>query len=224
MSRLAKHLGVPILQASTRAVYGDLEISSKSEDDLGNVNLIGVRAVYDQEKQLVETLTFDYRRHFVIEIEIVGIFDEYGLSMQFDDGHELGHFIFQTPWGDDVKINCDGYRNRLLSNKSYIVDNIVRLLFSITDITGAIDSGNEKKDTVQSLAEKVVTLTNSNSKIVLLPMLLEASRQRMSDINHASQALDWSLKVCLEGGPILTIVDSRKGMLCSSQGYCGAIT
>ena len=216
MLGLAKRLGIPILQASTSEVYGDPKISPQSEDYLGNVNPIGIRACYDEGKRVAETLFFDYHRQFGTEIKIARIFNTYGPGMQFNDGRVVSNFIIQALRGDDITIYGDGNQTRSFCYVSDLVDGLIRLLFTTTDITGPINLGNPKEDTVQSLAEKVITLTNSNSKIVSLPLPLDDPRQRRPDISLASKTLNWNPKVELEVGINWTIEDFRKRMLSGS--------
>jgi UDP-glucuronate decarboxylase len=216
MLGLAKRLGIPILQASTSEVYGDPKISPQSEDYLGNVNPIGIRACYDEGKRVAETLFFDYHRQFGTEIKIARIFNTYGPGMQFNDGRVVSNFIIQALRGDDITIYGDGNQTRSFCYVSDLVDGLIRLLFTTTDITGPINLGNPKENTVRSLAEKVITLTNSNSKIVSLPLPLDDPRQRRPDISLASKTLGWNPKVDLEDGIIWTIEDFRKRMLSGS--------
>jgi UDP-glucuronate decarboxylase len=216
MLGLAKRLGIPILQASTSEVYGDPKISPQSEDYLGNVNPIGIRACYDEGKRVAETLFFDYHRQFGTEIKIARIFNTYGPGMQFNDGRVVSNFIIQALRGDDITIYGDGNQTRSFCYVSDLVDGLIRLLFTTPEITGPINLGNPKEDTVRSLAEKVITLTNSNSKIVSLPLPLDDPRQRRPDISLASKTLDWNPKVDLEDGIIWTIEDFRKRMLSGS--------
>jgi UDP-glucuronate decarboxylase len=216
MLGLAKRLGIPILQASTSEVYGDPIISPQSEDYLGNVNPIGIRACYDEGKRVAETLFFDYHRQFGIEIKIARIFNTYGPGMQFNDGRVVSNFIIQALRGDDITIYGDGNQTRSFCYVSDLVDGLIRLLFTTTNITGPINLGNPKENTIQSLAEKIITLTNSNSKIVSLPLPMDDPRQRRPDISLASKTLDWNPIVDLEDGIIRTIEDFRKRMLSGS--------
>ena len=216
MLGLAKRLGIPILQASTSEVYGDPIISPQSEDYLGNVNPIGIRACYDEGKRVAETLFFDYHRQFGIEIKIARIFNTYGPGMQFNDGRVVSNFIIQALRGDNITIYGDGNQTRSFCYVSDLVDGLIRLLFTTTNVTGPINLGNPKENTIQSLAEKIITLTNSNSKIVSLPLPMDDPRQRRPDISLASKTLDWNPIVDLEDGIIRTIEDFRKRMLSGS--------
>lgn len=213
MLGLAKRLGIPILQASTSEVYGDPTISPQSEDYLGNVNPIGIRACYDEGKRVAETLFFDYYRQYGIEIKIARIFNTYGPGMQFNDGRVVSNFIVQALRGDEITIYGDGNQTRSFCYVSDLVDGLIRLLFTEPNVTGPINLGNPREDTIRTLAEKIITLTNSRSKIVSLPLPLDDPRQRKPDIKLASKTLEWNPKVQLEDGLMRTIEDFRRRLL-----------
>ena len=177
------------------------------------MNPIGIRACYDEGKRVAETLFFDYYRQYGIEIKIARIFNTYGPGMQFNDGRVVSNFIVQALRGDEITIYGDGNQTRSFCYVSDLVDGLIRLLFSEPNVTGPINLGNPREDTIRTLAEKIITLTNSRSKIVSLPLPLDDPRQRKPDIKLASKTLEWNPKVQLEDGLLRTIEDFRRRLL-----------
>jgi UDP-glucuronate decarboxylase len=172
MLELAKIQNVPIFQASTSEVYGDPTESPQKETYLGNVNPIGLRACYDEGKRVAETLFFDYMRQYDIQIKVARIFNTYGPGMQLDDGRVVSNFIVQALKNKDITIYGDGKQTRSFCYISDLVDGLIALFFSEKNITGPINLGNPNENTIQVLAEKIIVLTKSNSKIVLIYRLL----------------------------------------------------
>ena len=209
MLGLAKRLNVPILQASTSEVYGDPTISPQNEEYWGNVNPIGIRACYDEGKRVAETLCFDYNRQYGVPVKVVRIFNTYGPSMQFDDGRVVSNFILQALTNNDITIYGDGSQTRSFCYVSDLVDGLLRMINSESFITGPINLGNPNEMTIRQLAELIIKLTDSKSKIVGEPLPLDDPRQRKPDIEKAIDVLNWKPVVDLEEGLTATIADFR---------------
>lgn len=210
MLGLAKRLYIPILQASTSEIYGDPTVSPQSEDYFGNVNPIGIRACYDEGKRVAETLFFDYHRQYSTPIKVARIFNTYGPGMQFNDGRVVSNFIIQALQGSDITIYGDGSQTRSFCYVSDLVKGLITLLFSDRNITGPINLGNPKEDTILHLAEKIIELTNSSSKIIRLPLPQDDPKQRRPDISLARDILEWTPTVALEDGLLKTIEDFER--------------
>jgi len=200
MLELAKIQNVPIFQASTSEVYGDPTESPQKETYLGNVNPIGLRACYDEGKRVAETLFFDYMRQYDIQIKVARIFNTYGPGMQLDDGRVVSNFIVQALKNKDITIYGDGKQTRSFCYISDLVDGLIALFFSEKNITGPINLGNPNENTIQVLAEKIIVLTNSNSKIINMPLPEDDPRQRKPDITKATSLLNWSPSIQLDIG------------------------
>lgn len=209
MLGLAKRLSIPILQASTSEIYGDPNISPQEESYWGNVNPIGVRACYDEGKRVAETLCFDYHRQYGVSIKVVRIFNTYGPAMQFQDGRVVSNFIMQALSGEDLTIYGDGSQTRSFCYVSDLVDGLIAAIFSDVSITGPINLGNPTELTISQLAETIISLTGSNSKITKLPLPLDDPKQRKPDITKANSTLRWFPTVDLETGLNSTIKDFR---------------
>lgn len=207
MLGLAKRLGIRILQASTSEVYGDPAVNPQVEEYWGNVNPIGIRACYDEGKRVAETLLFDYHRQYNIQIKVARIFNTYGPRMQIDDGRVVTNFIVQALRGIPVTIYGDGSQSRSFCFVSDLIDGLHRLFNSSPDITGPINLGNPSEFSILELAELVISLTNSNSKIVMRELPSDDPKQRRPDISKAQQILEWSPTIKLSDGLIKTIVD-----------------
>lgn len=207
MLGLAKRLNVPILQASTSEVYGDPNISPQIEEYWGYVNPIGIRACYDEGKRVAETLCFDYNRQYGVSTKIVRIFNTYGPSMQFDDGRVVSNFILQALTNSDITIYGDGSQTRSFCYVSDLVDGLIRMISTDSNVTGPINLGNPREMTIIELATKVIELTNSNSKIVAEPLPADDPKQRKPDIQKANEILGWDPKVELSEGLRMTIQD-----------------
>ncbi len=207
MLGLAKRLNIPVLQASTSEVYGDPTISPQPESYSGNVNPIGIRACYDEGKRVAETLFFDYRRQYELQIKVARIFNTYGPSMQINDGRVVSNFIVQALRNQDITIYGDGSQTRSFCYVSDLVEGLLSLLFSPKEVTGPINLGNPTEDKISYLAEEIIRLTNSNSKIINLPLPEDDPKQRKPDISKAISILGWSPSIDLTKGLNLTISD-----------------
>ena len=207
MLGLAKRLNVPILQASTSEVYGDPDVTPQSEEYWGNVNPIGIRACYDEGKRVAETLCFDYNRQYNVQTKIVRIFNTYGPSMQFDDGRVVSNFILQALTNTNITIYGDGSQTRSFCYVSDLVDGLIKMILSVSEVTGPINLGNPNEMTILQLAEAVIKLTGSQSKIITLPLPSDDPNQRKPDITKATQILGWKPNIDLEAGLTATIAD-----------------
>lgn len=209
MLGLAKRLNVPILQASTSEVYGDPNVSPQEETYWGNVNPIGIRACYDEGKRVAETLCFDYHRQYGVSIKVVRIFNTYGPAMQFQDGRVVSNFIMQALGGEDLTIYGDGSQTRSFCYISDLTEGLIAAITSDSSVTGPINLGNPTELTILQLAQAIIQLTGSNSKISALPLPSDDPKQRKPDISKAISTLNWSPKIDLETGLIKTIEDFR---------------
>jgi UDP-glucuronate decarboxylase len=200
MLGLAKRVGARILQASTSEVYGDPIEHPQTESYWGNVNPIGIRACYDEGKRCAETLFFDYHRQYGVEIKVARIFNTYGPRMHPDDGRVVSNFIVQALRGQDITIYGDGSQTRSFCYVSDLVDGLMKLMDSPATLTGPVNLGNPVEFTIRELAEKVVALTGSKSKISYHPLPSDDPRQRKPDIALATGSLQWQPKVALAEG------------------------
>jgi UDP-glucuronate decarboxylase len=200
MLGLAKRLRIPILQASTSEVYGDPSVHPQTEDYNGNVNPIGPRACYDEGKRCAETLFFDYRRQLNLDIKVVRIFNTYGPRMQPNDGRVVSNFIIQALTGQDITIYGDGSQTRSFC----FVDDMVRGLTAMMDspegFTGPVNLGNPAEFTIRELAEKVIEMSGSKSKLIYQPLPEDDPMQRQPDITLAGKELGWKPTIDLEKG------------------------
>ena len=210
MLGLAKRLGAKILQASTSEVYGDPTIHPQTEDYWGNVNPIGPRSCYDEGKRCAETLFFDYHRQNKLRIKVLRIFNTYGPRMHPSDGRVVSNFIVQALKGEDITIYGDGKQTRSFCYVDDLIEGMIRLMDSPDEITGPINVGNPGEFTMIELAEAVLRLTGSKSKLVRLPLPADDPRQRQPDITRARAMLGWEPKVQLEDGLRETIDYFRK--------------
>ncbi len=204
MLKLAKVSGARILQASTSEVYGDPEEHPQKESYWGNVNCIGPRACYDEGKRCAETLCFDYHREYGVDIRVARIFNTYGPRMDMDDGRVVSNFIVQALQGKDLTIYGDGKQTRSFQ---YVDDLVVALvkLMETDDFSGPVNLGNPGEFTIQELANKVLELTGSRSKVVYKELPEDDPARRKPDISLAKEKLDWQPAVKLEDGLIKTI-------------------
>ena len=205
MLGLAKRVGAKILQSSTSEVYGDPTVHPQTEDYRGNVNPLGPRACYDEGKRCAETLFFDYHRQHKVAIKVARIFNTYGPRMHPNDGRVVSNFIIQALQGDDITLYGDGSQTRAFCYVEDLVDGLIRLMASNPDFTGPINIGNPHEIPVRELAERIVALTNSRSKIVRRPLPQDDPMQRCPDITLAKRVLGWEPKVPLEEGLRRTI-------------------
>ncbi|MBU6297875.1 MAG: SDR family oxidoreductase [Alphaproteobacteria bacterium] len=202
---LAKRVKAKILQASTSEVYGDPSVHPQVEDYWGNVNPIGTRACYDEGKRCAETLFFDYHRQHRLHIKVARIFNTYGPRMHPNDGRVVSNFIMQALRDEPITIYGDGSQTRSFCYVDDLVDGLIRLMNSPDDVTGPINLGNPKEFTIRELAEKIVAMSGSKSKIELRPLPADDPKQRQPDITKARALLGWSPSVALEKGLEKTI-------------------
>lgn len=209
MLGLAKRTGARILQASTSEVYGDPQIHPQTEDYWGNVNPIGIRSCYDEGKRCAETLFFDYWRQHKTEIKVARIFNTYGPRMLPDDGRVVSNFIVQALSGQDITIYGDGSQTRSFCFVDDLVDGLIALMNSKTELTGPVNLGNPVEFSIRELAEKVISLTKSPSEIVFEPLPQDDPTQRQPDITQAIAELGWEPEVGLEDGLESTVAYFR---------------
>ena len=205
MLGLAKRLHCRIFQASTSEVYGDPEVHPQREDYWGHVNPIGTRSCYDEGKRCAETLFFDYHRQHGVAIKVARIFNTYGPRMHPKDGRVVSNFITQALTGEDLTIYGDGTQTRSFCYADDLVEGFLRLMESPAEVTGPINLGNPGEFTMIELAEQVLKLTGSRSKIIHLPLPQDDPRQRKPDISLARAQLGWEPKVPLAEGLKRTI-------------------
>ena len=204
MLGLAKRCNAKIMQASTSEVYGDPEMHPQSEDYWGNVNPIGVRACYDEGKRCAETLFFDYQRQHAAKIKVARIFNTYGPKMDPNDGRVVSNFIIQALKGQDITIYGDGSQTRSFCYVTELIDGFVRLM-AADSFTGPVNLGNPMEFTIMELAEKVIEITNTKSKLKFNPLPKDDPRQRRPSITLAKKELDWSPTIGLQEGLVSTI-------------------
>ena len=209
MLGLAKRTGARFLQASTSEVYGDPEISPQQEDYWGHVNPIGIRSCYDEGKRAAETLTMDYQRQFNVNTRIARIFNTYGPNMSKDDGRVVSNFIVQALRNEPLTVYGDGSQIRSFCFVSDLVEGLVKLFF-LENAHEPINLGNPTPITMSQLAQEVIELTGSNSKISYLPLPEDDPRQREPDISKAKVLLDWQPTVSRKSGLEATIAYFRK--------------
>jgi UDP-glucuronate decarboxylase len=200
MLGLAKRLRCKILQASTSEVYGDPEVHPQPESYWGRVNPIGLRSCYDEGKRCAETLFFDYWRQHKLPIKVARIFNTYGPNMHPDDGRVVSNFIVQALQDKPITIYGSGEQTRSFCYVTDLVDGLVRLMDTRPAITGPINLGNPGEFTIRELAEMVIDLTGSKSKLVRKPLPEDDPKQRQPDIAKAKKVLGWSPKVKLRDG------------------------
>jgi len=204
MLHLAKESGARILQASTSEVYGDPSVSPQPESYWGNVNPIGIRSCYDEGKRAAETLCFDYKRQYGVDARLVRIFNTYGPNMAVGDGRVVSNFIVQALQGSPITIYGDGSQTRSFCFVSDLIDGIYKMLMTDGPLDTPINIGNPGEFSMLELAEIVIRLTSSTSKIVFEPLPRDDPRQRKPDITLAKETLDWAPNVDLEEGIQLT--------------------
>lgn len=205
MLGLAKRLKVKILQASTSEVYGDPSVHPQPESYWGNVNPVGIRSCYDEGKRCAETLFFDYHRQHNLKIKVARIFNTYGPRMHPNDGRVVSNFIVQSLKGKDITVFGDGNQTRSFCYIDDLINGLTRLMDSPDDFTGPVNLGNPVEFTILDLAQKVIELTGTKSKIILKPLPDDDPRQRQPDITLARKTLGWEPVVRLEDGLKKTI-------------------
>jgi UDP-glucuronate decarboxylase len=201
-----------IVQASTSEVYGDPTVSPQRETYLGNVNTVGPRACYDEGKRCAETLFFDYARLYGTRIKVGRIFNTYGPRMRPDDGRVVSNFIVQALTNAPITVYGSGRQTRSFCFVDDLVDGFIRLLHAPDDATGPINLGNPAEFTVLELAERVIQMTNSKSRIVHAPPAIDDPQQRRPDISQAGALLDWRPHRNLDDGLVLTVAYFEKAL------------
>jgi UDP-glucuronate decarboxylase len=210
MLGLAKRVGAKILQSSTSEVYGDPHEHPQREEYWGHVNPIGRRSCYDEGKRCAETLFFDYHRQHGMPIKVARIFNTYGPRMHPHDGRVVSNFIMQALTGGEITVYGDGRQTRSFCYCDDLVDGLVRLMATGDDVTGPINLGNPSEITIRDLAEMILDLTASRSRIVSKPLPLDDPRQRCPDIAKAQSLLGWAPEVPLEDGLKETVAYFRR--------------
>lgn len=205
MLGLAKRLGIKILQASTSEVYGDPIVHPQREDYWGNVNPIGERSCYDEGKRCAETLCVSYHKQNGVRVKIARIFNTYGPNMHPADGRVVSNFIVQALQGRDITVAGDGSQTRSFQYVDDLIEGFLRLMATGDDFTGPVNIGNPGEFTILQLAEKVIELTGSKSRIVFVPLPSDDPMQRKPDISLAKEKLGWQPAIALEEGLRRTI-------------------
>jgi len=207
---LAKRVKAKILQASTSEVYGDPEIHPQHEEYWGRVNPIGIRSCYDEGKRAAECLMMDYRRQNGLRIKIVRIFNTYGPRMAIDDGRVVSNFIVQALRGQDITVYGDGSQTRSFCYCDDLIDGIIRMMDTPDEVVGPVNLGNPSEFTIFELAENVIRLTGSTSRIVFRPLPQDDPAQRRPDIARAERFLSWQPRVPLAEGLAKTVAYFRE--------------
>ena len=205
MLETAKTTNAKILQASTSEVYGDPKIHPQVESYWGNVNPIGERSCYDEGKRCAETLFMDYHRQSKLKIKIIRIFNTYGPNMQPHDGRVVSNFILQCLRNENITIYGNGNQSRSFQYVDDLIDGMIKMMNTSDDFTGPINIGNPNEFTILELAETIIQLTDSKSKLIFKPLPKDDPQQRRPDISLAKEKLDWSPKIELEEGLKKTI-------------------
>ena len=202
---LAKRVKAKILQASTSEVYGDPEVHPQVESYWGHVNCNGLRSCYDEGKRCAETLFFDYWRQYKVKIKVIRIFNTYGPRMHPNDGRVVSNFIMQALQNKDITLYGDGSQTRSFCYVDDLIEGMIRLMNTGDDVTGPVNVGNPGEFTIRELAEKIIEITGSKSKLVFEPLPSDDPRQRRPDITLAKKLLDWQPTIQLEEGLRKTI-------------------
>jgi UDP-glucuronate decarboxylase len=205
MLGLAKRVKAKVFQASTSECYGDPTVHPQPESYWGNVNPIGPRSCYDEGKRCAETLFFDYHRQHALRIKVARIFNTYGPRMHPNDGRVVSSFIVQALQGKDITIFGEGAQTRSFCYVDDLIEGFIRLMATGDEVTGPINLGNPGEFTIRRLAEQVIEMTGSSSKLVHLPLPQDDPKQRRPDIAKARELLDWAPTVALQEGLSRTI-------------------
>jgi UDP-glucuronate decarboxylase len=205
MLGLAKRTKAKILQASTSEVYGNPSVHPQTEEYWGNVNCIGIRSCYDEGKRCAETLFFDYYRQHKLNIRVVRIFNTYGPRMHPNDGRVVSNFILQALKTQDITVYGDGKQTRSFCYVDDMIEGFIRMMQTPDDFTGPVNLGNPQEYSILELAEKIIALTQSKSKIVFKPLPQDDPLQRKPNIELAKDKLNWQPRTELEGGLKQTI-------------------
>jgi len=202
---LARSRGIPLLQASTSEVYGDPSVSPQPEDYWGNVNPVGIRSCYDEGKRAAETLCFDYKRQFGLDCRVIRIFNTYGPNMAISDGRVVSNFIVQALKDHEITIYGNGSQTRSFCFVQDLVDGILKAMLREKPLETPINLGNPVEFTMLELANQIIQITGSRSKLVYRRLPLDDPRQRKPDIERARMILGWEPKVQLLAGLTQTI-------------------
>ena len=205
MLGLAKRTGARIFQASTSEVYGDPEVHPQEESYWGHVNPIGIRACYDEGKRCAETLFFDYNRQHGVDIKVARIFNTYGPRMHPNDGRVVSNFIIQALQNQPITIYGDGAQTRSFCFVDDLIEGFIRFMDSDSGVTGPINLGNPQEMTMIALAEEIIEISGSKSKIDFMPLPSDDPRQRRPDISNAKELLAWTPKVSTREGLAQTV-------------------
>ena len=205
MLETAKATGAKILQASTSEVYGDPKIHPQVESYWGNVNPIGERSCYDEGKRCAETLFMDYHRQSNLKIKIIRIFNTYGPNMHPNDGRVVSNFIVQCLRNEDITIYGDGNQSRSFQYVDDLIEGMIKMMATPNSFIGPVNIGNPNEFTILELAQTVIRLTNSKSKLIFKPLPMDDPQQRRPDISLAKEKLNWTPKIELEEGLKKTI-------------------
>ena len=212
MLGLAKRVNAKILQASTSEVYGDPNQHPQNEAYWGNVNCIGIRSCYDEGKRCAETLFFDYHRQHNLNIRVIRIFNTYGPRMHPNDGRVVSNFIMQALKNEDITVFGDGSQTRSFCYVDDLIEGMIRMMNAPDDFTGPVNLGNPGEFSIRELAEKVVAMTASQSKIIYKPLPADDPARRKPDIGLAREKLGWEPRITLEEGLQPTIEYFRELM------------
>lgn len=207
--RLAESCGATVLQASTSEVYGDPAVHPQTEIYWGNVNPIGPRACYDEGKRCAECLCFDYHRRHGVAVRVARIFNTYGPRMLENDGRIVSNFVVQALRGEQLTVYGDGSQTRSFCYVDDLIDALIRLMNTGATVTEPVNVGNPEEVTVFDLAERVISLTGSSSRISFFPLPKDDPTRRRPDITKASRLLSWQPSTRLEHGLLRTIEDFR---------------
>jgi len=210
MLELAKRLNARIFQASTSEVYGDPVVHPQTEEYWGNVNPIGSRSCYDEGKRCAETLFFDYYRQHHLVIKVARIFNTYGPYMLINDGRVVSNFIVQALKGENISIYGDGSHTRAFCYVDDLIDGMIRFMGTEESFTGPINLGNPEERSILALAEKILQLTGSRSKLIFLELPKDDPVKRQPDITLAKEKLGWQPDINMEAGLIRTIKYFKK--------------
>jgi UDP-glucuronate decarboxylase len=212
MLGLAKRVKGKILQASTSEIYGDPEVHPQTEEYWGRVNPMGPRSCYDEGKRCAETLFFDYYRQHKMRVKVARIFNTYGPRMHPHDGRVVSNFVMQALRNQDITIYGDGSQTRAFCYVDDLVDGLIRLMDTADNVTGPINLGNPEEFTIRQLAETVISLTNTKSKIVHLVLPEDDPKQRRPDISKARELLGWRPRIPLREG-LVNVIEYFEGVV-----------
>lgn len=205
MLELARKVGAKILLASTSEVYGNAEVHPQTESYTGNVNIIGPKACYDEGKRCAETLVFDYHRKYNLDIRVIRIFNTYGPKMCINDGRVVSNFIVQALKGEDITLYGDGNQTRSFCYVDDLIEGMTLMMNNTINFKGPVNIGNPHEITIKELAQNIIKVTGSKSKITTLPLPIDDPVRRQPNISLAREKLGWEPKVTLAEGLVKTI-------------------